>query len=470
MQIIKIYPKNKAKAHFSIRTFNDKYYVFEGDKMLRKDLLKLEHAESEITLIILARKKLIVEVEASYFINHAVSKSINVLEKDDNKTNIKNCLNCNEAYHDKTNRKKYCNVKCATKYNNDRRIEKIKAKPDMTKECLVCSKQFKPSRISHYCCSQGCSSINYQIKKKAIQEIKEEEPSFLSTENSHNLQNDTIRLLREEALFNKIKEDDKTNNPDSFENGILNAPKNMGIPEPMKEDLNEFHELTDKEMRLSLRKKKVDGIAWDIVNYVIACSEINVAEPFKIYEDLINYNLVDLTRSQISNVFSNLTTFHEGVFIFKPNINYDNYEIHLTLQQALSEKIFKENAIPTQEQYTKGAVIRLMTSQLRFFLSERKRLKQEKPQPISNVFETGIFQGLMDMIQNLSNQNKIISQAIDQCLENNILQSTQLKSISISQLEAESSKVKNILDLNIRIDDLLKRVTQLSEKRKRFLF
>jgi polyhydroxyalkanoate synthesis regulator phasin len=86
-------------------------------------------------------------------------------------------------------------------------------------------------------------------------------------------------------------------------------------------------------------------------------------------------------------------------------------------------------------------------------------LKQEKPQPVSNAFDTAIFQGVLEMIQNLNNQNKIIGEKLDKCLEEN-------KKFAQVQFENNLSNNNDIADLKSLIENLRERVSDITKKRK----
>jgi hypothetical protein len=469
MQIVKIFPNNKNKCHFSIRKHQNKFFVFEGDKMLRTDLENINSAETEVSLIVLARKnrgvtKIPVTYQEGVVVN-VLSEEVPYIEKH-------KCKNCDQPFlQTRSNRKKYCSKECSTKFNNKKRP--TKNIPPMIKEdrkCVICNAQFTPSRSNHVCCNHKCSLVNYKTRKTQI----EEEKLRKFAESSKNLQEiipeikeDLDRLLREpisKQSFVDLQEDDKTNGRESFGKGILDAYGNMGIVEPTKEALNEFHELTEKEMRLSLRKKKVEQFATDIVDYVVIWCELNEDRPFSyhsLFNELLNYKIVDLNKKTFVNVFAPVLTYEETILQVSGRFDLSDSENLFKLRNRLSETIFEENAIPTEEQYTKVALIRLMTSQLRFFLFERNRLKQEKPQPVSNAFDTAIFQGVLEMIQNLNNQNKIIGEKLDKCLEEN-------KKFTQVQFQSNLSNNNDISDLKSLIENLRERVSEITKKRKGF--
>ena len=462
MQIVKIFPNNKNKCHFSIRKHQNKFFVFEGDKMLRTDLETINSAETEVSLIVLARRNNnVTEIPVTYqegVIVNVLSDKVPYIEKH-------KCKNCDQPFlQTRSNRKKYCSKECSTKFNNKKRP--TKNIPPMIKEdrkCVVCNTQFTPSRSNHVCCNNKCSLVNYKNKQDELKKdfAKREQEMFGTDPYTPETE---IANKFYPQLFCETQTADKTNGRESFEKGVLDAYGNMGIVEPTKEALNEFHELTEKEMRLSLRKKKVEQFATDIVDYVVIWCELNEDRPFSyhsLFNELLNYKIVDLNKKTFVNAFAPVITFEETILQVSGRFDLSDSENLFKLRNRLSETIFEENAIPTEEQYTKVALIRLMTSQLRFFLFERNRLKQEKPQPVSNAFDTAVFQGVLEMIQNLNNQNKIIGEKLDKCLEEN-------KKFTQVQFQSNLSNNNDIADLKSLIENLRERVSEITKKRKGF--
>jgi hypothetical protein len=300
------------------------------------------------------------------------------------------------------------------------------------KSCVVCKTTFVPSRKNHNCCDAACSRKNYTNN----QSFKEADP-----------------IVKEYVLQEPINTHCAT---ELFE-------------QPLEKVLNEFHEFTEKEMRLDFRKKKVEEFATDIVDYVFVWCELNMDKYFSIdnlFNELLNYKIVDLNKKTFINVFASLLTYEDAGFKVSEGFDFTNSESLFNLRNRLSETIFEENAIPTEEQYTKVAVIRLMTSQLRLFLYERNKLKQEKPQPISNAFDTAIFQGLLEMIQNLANQNKIIGENLEKCLEITQNQETNLREIAIAHIETNYSNKSEIIDLKFVLNSIREKVSEITQKRK----
>lgn len=461
MQIVKIFPNNKNKCHFSIRKHQNKFFVFEGDKMLRTDLENINSAETEVSLIVLARKNRgITEIPVTYqegVVVNVLSEEVPYIEKH-------KCKNCDQPFlQTRSNRKKYCSKECSTKFNNKKRP--TKNIPPMIKEdrkCVVCNAQFTPSRSNHVCCNNKCSLVNYKNKKDKEKEDfarREQEMFGVKLDNS-----ETEIVNGHQEPFFETKEADEQSGRESFEKGIKDAYNSFGIIEPTQEALNEFHELTDKEMRLSLRKQKVEQFATDIVDYVVIWCELNEDRPFSyhtLFNELLNYKIVDLNKKTFVNVFAPVITYEETILQVSGRFDLSDSENLYKLRNRLSETIFEENAIPTEEQYTKVALIRLMTSQLRFFLFDRNRLKQEKPQPVSNAFDTAIFQGVLEMIQNLNNQNKIIGEKLDKCLEEN-------KKFTQVQEYYNLANNNDIADLKSLIENLRERVSEITKKRKGF--
>jgi hypothetical protein len=299
------------------------------------------------------------------------------------------------------------------------------------KSCVVCKTTFVPSRKNHNCCDADCSRKNY-IHNKSMS-------------------------LKEAMPIVKVQEPINTHCVTEL------------FEQPLKEVLNEFQEFTEKELRLDFRKKKVDQFATDIVDYMFVWCELNIDKSFSfdnLFNELLNYKIVDLNKKTFFNVFAPLLTYEDTTFKVSGRFDFTNSENLFNLRNSLSETIFEENAIPTEEQYTKVAVIRLMTSQLRLFLNERNKLKQEKPQPISNAFDTAIFQGLLEMIQNLADQNKIIGENLEKCLEITQRQEINLREIANAQIETNYSNKSEMMDLKFVLNSIRDKVSEITQKRK----
>ena len=125
MQIVKIFPNNKNKCHFSIRKNLNKFYVYEGDMVLREDLENINSAETEISLICLARQQSFVKVVPVKYVSGVVQNTI-----EEYAVEIKNCKQCKKKFDVVKKRgslnQAYCSPKCRTKFNNSKRIIKDK--------------------------------------------------------------------------------------------------------------------------------------------------------------------------------------------------------------------------------------------------------------------------------------------------------------------------------------------------------
>lgn len=433
MQIVKIFPNNKNKCHFSIRKHQNKFFVFEGDKMLRTELDNINSAETEISLIVLARKNRgVTEIPVTY----QEGVIVNVLSEE--MPENPKCKNCGKEFsQSRSNRKQYCSKECSTQFNNRKRNNFTPKTMKEDKKCVVCNTQFTPSRSNHVCCSQKCSTINFKRKQSAKNNVEER---------------DGFEKGIRDAYAERVPE---------FVDNFVPQP-NSGIVDPIGEVLNEFHELTEREMRLSLRRKKVGEFSTDIVAYVVTWCELNEDKPFSyhtLFNDLINYKIVDLSKGVFINVFSPVLSYEAG--ILRVSGNFSDSENLLKITNKLSETIFEENAIPTEEQYTKVAVLRLMTSQLRFFLYERKQIKKTEPEVVSSGFDGAIFQGVLDMLQNLSNQNTLLGEILTKSLEEN-------KKLVQVQFENTMSTNRDIHDLKNVLDSIREKVAEITKKRKGF--
>lgn len=518
MQIIKIFPKHKEKAHFSIRKWNNKYYVYEGDKLLREELDSVNSAETEISLIILNRRKMgLTEIPVKY-----VAETI-VEPFPSKKSNCRQCNNEFVASGKGSSRKVFCSKKCSVKFHNSKREEmpenRKEVKFPIVANCVVCDTAYTKLRSNHLCCSPKCSTKKYvkdsKIKKQHSNpevETNTENSNLLATVKAYRIDEKgrlivrTAKIMTDNVICGNAQNEDEVKGcyenvwiqykvasvkfpnreekiydeipDDSWEKIYDGTPDKMpepemspefpsmqewsGIPEIDMSDVNEFHELTEKQMRLDLRKKKAEQFVVDVVDYVLTWCEANRTRPFTyhtLFNDLINYKIIDLQKSTFINVFSPVLSYADGMLRVSGEFDYNDNEKMFLIRKRLYQTIVEEDAIPTEEQYTKVAVIRLMTSQLRFFLAEKDNLKREKPLPVSNAFDTAIFQGVLDMIDNLSKQNENLNQQLKLSIERQ-------NTVAVQSGEAMCRVINDVKSLSELLQDIRNRVDTITKKRK----
>jgi hypothetical protein len=397
MQIVRIFPNNKHKCHFSIRKHNNKFFVYEGDKVLRTELPSVNSAETEISLIVLNRKKSgATEIPVKYgeaTINHKIENEMPEPKQPRNHTLT-------------------------------------------PKNCSICEVEFMSKRSNHLTCSRECS-IKFQAKKKALKRQIESPISFVQKESER----------------------------ESFEKGILDAYDNMRIVEPTKEDLNEFHEFTEKQMRLSERKKKIGQMVGIFVDYAVTWCAVNQSfqhpqSYHSLFQELVNYKIFDLSKNQLISAFDPFFEVQFGTLNLKSNTNFLDVTSIVKVKEKLIELIYEENLIPNDEQIAKSSILRLMLSQLNFIRKQQIDVyKLTKGGKSNDTIDAEIFSGILDMINNLANQNKIIGDRLNQTLE-------QQNAIWTLQNQNYAEVGKDLFDLRTCIDKLTSQVIEITKKRR----
>jgi hypothetical protein len=413
MQIVRIFPNNKHKCHFSIRKLNNKFFVYEGDKVLRTDLPSVNSAETEISLIVLNRKKSgATEIPIKYgdtILNHQIENNMPEIEK-------------KERNHSLT-----------------------------PMNCATCEKPFMSKRSNHLTCSRQCS-IKCQAKKKALKKKSTKADEFMELE----------------PIENK---NSYQSNP-SIE--IQQAFEKLNTFKLASEDLNEFHELTEKQMRLSDRKKRVNQMATTFVDYVLTWSEVNKSfnnpQSFNIlFNDLVNYKIFDLTKIQLFRVFSRFFTYENGTISINRSVNYFTFEHTVETQKKLVDLIYEEDIIPTDEQISKCSILTLMLSQLYFIKKQQLDVQTKNyeidftnsSENIEKKLDSEIISGLLDMINAISKQNVLVAEKVDLCLEK--------QNATIQLLIQNTNNASNdLFDLKICLEKMTKQVEEITKKRRGF--
>ena len=98
---------------------------------------------------------------------------------------------------------KFCSISCATKntisksvYHNERKL------PILTKNCIICNKEFKSKKVLKLCCSHKCAAIfrvnNTTNEQRQISQEKREQTCLKKYGNKHLVASDIIRNKIEE--------------------------------------------------------------------------------------------------------------------------------------------------------------------------------------------------------------------------------------------------------------------------------
>jgi len=464
MQIVKIYPKSKTKCHFSIRQNNNKFYVFEGDKVLRSELKSILEADTEISIISSSR------IENKLFnvpVNYKVDKQITEQSEAEFLVLKKECKTCKKEFSiDNKKRGSYrrvfCTKTCCTKFNNDKRYKKntilkinnsnIDSQNEypFKRKCKGCKTLFTPKRIDSFNCSQKCSQITYnaKIRKQKIKDLK--------------IERDNLEKVSLDAVIDPFN---------SAEPIVRDYVLNDYPLEVDNEVINEFHDLTEKQMSLSRRTKHVNFLATDIVDYIYLWCEINerLGKPQKVFDffsDLERLNFIDLTKIDIIKLMPELLNYNNErtVYIQISNFNFNDDFAKILIKEKLKRAIF-EDVIPSEEQIKRGLVLKPLISQLLFTntilknqdKAEAEKIKEEiKPVnkfrviDIREQFEEEEKRqkdlgNVLYILDTLTQQNIFLANKVNQCLD-------------------ISTNTK--LDIQEQLKEIAQRVEKITQKRK----
>lgn len=450
MQIVKIFPNNKEKQHFSIRKYNNKYFVFEGDKSLRTELDNINTAETEISLIVLLRRKnKIKEVPVSYEKTAVVSNDSKEKEVPQ-KSKCKQCDVDFDGRKSRGNPKQYCSDKCRTKYNNSKDSSLI----DLSeRNCKFCNNVFKPKRNHVLNCSVKCSQKSYALQKKLDKKLLEKldlQPK--------------IDITDSKDLYEKTKILDEVNKRDSFELGIAKSVDGIFFSPSV---VNEFHDLTEKQMKLDQRLSRVKYLAYDIVEYIVLWCENNknfdhFQDYNRMFENLVKMKIVDLTKIELMNVMPELIEYTPQGFCKVKSYNFQDQFPFIMFKERLAEYIISEGAIPSEEQYQKSSILRLLTSQMYFvkkqFLESKAPIKEEEIIDPLNREEPIIRDYMLEesMPQNTIND---VTEAL-----NNL--SDRIDTIGNTQKYYQELNAKRDSSIQTQLKQISDRVSEITKKRK----
>jgi len=281
-------------------------------------------------------------------------------------------------------------------------------KTESIKICEFCNKKFISKRSNHICCSHKCSSKHYQERKK-IEELNmgySEEPYIPLTEIQE------IELEEQLILSDEL--------------------------------VNQFHELTEKELNISKRKKRVKYFSKDIVDYILIRLEldkkIDEFHPQEILDDLIRYDIIKLTFSDLHFIIPELVPEQNGSFTIDYTF-FNKVELVNKFSDNLTKFIIDLFRIPTEEQLAKSGLLKMMTAEIREIMSITKKATEPKKD---------VFAGVVEMIDDLYVLVNRKFDSLNQKIE---------KAIMISE--------KNLIisnNANLRYDSFEKQLQLLSEK------
>ena len=441
MQIVKIFPNNKNKCHFSIRKNQNKFYVFEGDMVLREGLENINSAETEISLICLARQQSFVKVVPVNYVSGIVQNTT-----EEYPVEIKNCKQCKKKFDVIKKKgslnKIYCSLKCRTKFNNSIRIikdkemfEKNKPKSEVnitfeknptpqeisnsmekiitklkteqqkisentlpSKNCLICNNAFKPKRPQSVNCSHKCSVKAYVNKQK-----------------------------------NKLPEF-------SFN------PKNIDA----------FHEAIEKENKNIESEKKLKHFCIDVIDYFLACCDVNSDETFdcmNVVNEIVSYKILNISKTDILVVFEPVLDTKDDTLRLDKNYALKSNVLFQRMYKMLTQNVYR-GYFPSEEQLSKVFLLKIATNQLNYLIKQK-----QKNAPIK--VESANLDWLVDMIKKLQEQNDILIEKLNASASriNNI-------NVKLNALEGSSNQISN--EILKALEKIQKDIIEISTKKRGF--
>lgn len=278
-------------------------------------------------------------------------------------------------------------------------------KTETIKICKICDTKFVSIRSNHLCCSPKCSSKYYQKRR-------EEE----------------VKMGYSEMPYIPLVEIDQE----------------YGIVEPTKEQFNEFHELTEKELNISKRKSRVKYFSRDIVDYILIRLELDKKieefHPQEILDDLIRYDIIKLSFRELHFIIPELVKGQNDDFTIDYTF-FNKLELVSKFSDSLTNYIIDLCQIPTEEQLAKSGLLKMMTAEIRQIMSITTKSTEPKKD---------VFAGVVEMIDDLYVLVNRKFDSLNQKIE---------KAIMISEQNVFISS-----NANVRYDSFEKQLQLISEK------
>ena len=141
MAIVKIFPEDQNRSDFSIRLIAEKYHVYEGDKLLRTNLLSIAEGIQEIDSIVELRLK---NKLASVIVTHqgfdGEEKIVTPYKRRHTYTKL-NCLHCDKEFNSIRSNHLMCSRECSTAHFNEKRQKELDALENPTNKIGVFQNQ-----------------------------------------------------------------------------------------------------------------------------------------------------------------------------------------------------------------------------------------------------------------------------------------------------------------------------------------
>lgn len=123
MAIVKIFPEDQNRSDFSIRFIAEKYHVYEGDKLLRSNLLSIAEGIKEVDSIVESRLK---NKLSSVIVTHqgfeGEEKIVTPYKRRHTYTKL-NCLHCGKEFNSIRSNHLVCSRECSTAHYNERKLK-----------------------------------------------------------------------------------------------------------------------------------------------------------------------------------------------------------------------------------------------------------------------------------------------------------------------------------------------------------
>jgi hypothetical protein len=218
----------------------------------------------------------------------------------------------------------------------------------------------------------------------------------------------------------------------------------LGIVEPTIETLNEFHELTEKELNVSKRKSRVKYFSRDIVDYILIRLELDKKieefHPQEILDDLIRYDIIKLSFRELHFIIHELVKGQNDSFTIDYTF-FNKIELVSKFCDSLTNYIIDLCQIPTEEQLAKSGLLKMMTAEIRQIMS----ITTKATEPKKDVFE-GVIEMIDDLYVLVNRKFDSLNQKIE-------------KAIMISEQNVFISN-----NANVRYDSFEKQLQLISEK------
>ena len=289
-------------------------------------------------------------------------------------------------------------------------------KTETVKKCERCEKSFVSIRKNHLCCSPKCSSKNYQEKKM-------------------------ITNLSQGLILDAYAQND----PLIIDEPIVREYVLEECPLEVKPEIvNEFHELTEKELNKSKRKNRVKYFTRDIVDYIIIRLELDKKieefHPQEILDDLVRYDIINLSLKDLHFIIPELVKHSKGYFTIDYSF-FHKLELVNKFSDNLTNYIIEEDKLPTEEQLAKSGLLKMMITEIRQIMALTTKTKE----PNKDVF-AGVLEMIDDLYVLVNRKFDSLNQKID-------------RAIMISEQNVFISN-----NANIRYDSFEKQLQLLSEK------